>query len=116
MAAMKKTPRPEALRSEFASLAGELAALGWISHGYAQDRGRGAGGPCYQWTRKEKGKTVSVAMSREQYEAMAEAIANWKKARQILRRMEQVSRRIIFTTLPDTRRTKPLTDEVLGLS
>ena len=72
--------------------------------------------PIMPWTRKEKGKTVSVAMSREQYEAMAEAIANWKKARQILRRMEQVSRRIIFTTLPDTRRAKPLTDEVLGLS
>jgi hypothetical protein len=116
MAAMKKTPRTEELHHELASLAGELATLGWISHGYAQDRGRGAGGPCYQWTRKEKGKTVSVAMSREQYEAMAAAIANWKKARQILRRMEQISRKIIFNTLPDTRRAKPLTDEVLGLS
>jgi hypothetical protein len=113
---MKKTPSTEELSREFAALAGELAALGWISHGYAQDRGRGAGGPCYQWTRKEKGKTVSVAMSREQYEAMAAAIANWKKARLILRRMEQISRRIIFSTLPDTRRSKPLTDEVLGLS
>jgi hypothetical protein len=47
---------------------------------------------------------------------MPRAIANWKKARQIFRRMEKVSRRIIFTTLPDTRRAKPLTDEVLGLS
>lgn len=85
-----------------------LIRLIWISHGYAQDRGSGAGGPCYQWTRKEKGKTVSVAMSA--------AIANWKRAKLILRRMEQISRRIIFTTLPDTRRSKPLTDEVLGLS
>ena len=59
---------------------------------------------------------LSVAMAREQYEAMPRAIANWKKARQIFRRMEKVSRRIIFTTLPDTRRAKPLTDEVLGLS
>ena len=113
---MKKTPGPEELHREFAALAGELATLGWISHGYAQDRGPGAGGPCYQWTRKEKGKTVSVAMSPEQYEAMVSAIANWKKAKEILRRMEQISRRIIFTTLPDTRRSKPLTDEVLGLS
>ena len=116
MAAMKKTPGPEALHKEFASLAGELAALGSISHGHAQNRGPGAGGPCYQWTRKEKGRTVSVAMSAEQYEAMVSAIANWKKAREILRRMEQISRRIIFTTLPDTRRSKPLTDQVLGLS
>ena len=29
--------------------------------------------------------------------------------------MEQISRRIIFDSLPDTRRAKPLTDEVLGL-
>lgn len=113
---MKKTPGPKELHREFAALAGELATLGWISHGYAQDRGPGAGGPCYQWTRKEKGKTVSVAMSPEQYEAMVSAIANWKKAKEALRRMEQISRRIIFTTLPDTRRSKPLTDEVLGLS
>lgn len=113
---MKKPPSSEELRREFSELASELATLGWVSHGYAQDRGPGAGGPCYQWTRKEKGKTISVAMSPEQYEAMAAAIDNWKKAKQILRRMEQISRRIIFTTLPDTRRSKPLTDEVLGLS
>ena len=36
-----------------------------------------AGGPCYQWTRKVKAKTVSVALSREQYEALKEAIDNW---------------------------------------
>ena len=46
--------------------------------GYVQDRGPGAGGPCYQWTRKERGKTVSVALSKEQFEAMREAIANWR--------------------------------------
>ncbi len=48
MAAMKKTPETEALYQAFASLAGELASLGLISHGYAQNRGPGAGGPCYQ--------------------------------------------------------------------
>lgn len=30
------------------------------------------------------------------------------------RGMEQISRRIIFNTLPDARRTKPLKDAVLG--
>ena len=81
---MKKTSKLEDLQSEFTSLANELAALGWLSHGYAQNRGPGAGGPCYQWTRKEKGKTISVATSCEQYEAMATAIANWKKAKESL--------------------------------
>ena len=109
-------PSEKELKAEYRRLRARLGKTGWISHGYAQDRGPGAGGPCYQWTRKEKGKTVSVAMSPEQYEAMVSAIANWKKAKEALRRMEQISRRIIFTTLPDTRRSKPLTDEVLGLS
>ena len=114
---MATTPAARAQwEKQYRQLCAQLARTGWISEGYAQDRGPGAGGPCYQWTRKEKGKTVSVAMSAEQYEAMVEAIANWKKAKEFLRRMEQISRRIIFTTLPDTRRSKPLTDEVLGLS
>ena len=49
------------LRVEYRRLQRHLAATGWISHGYVQDRGPGAGGPCYQWTRKERKKTVSVA-------------------------------------------------------
>jgi|ERR1019366_205264 hypothetical protein len=45
-----------------------LAQTGWISEGYVQDRGPGVGGPCYPWTHKVKGKTVSVASSKEQYD------------------------------------------------
>ena len=94
----------------------QLAATGWISHGYVQDRGPGAGGPCYQWTRKENKKTVSVALSKEQYEALKEAIANWRVLQRILVRMEQVTRLMFFRTLPDTHRRKPLTKRVLGLN
>ncbi len=54
-------------RAEYARLSQTLACPGWISEGYAQDRGPGAGGPCYQWTRKVKNKTVSVVLSKEQY-------------------------------------------------
>jgi len=64
------------IEDEYARLRARLGRLGWISHGYVQDRGPGAGGPCYQWTRKVKAKTVSVALSREQYEALKEAIDN----------------------------------------
>jgi len=49
------------IKTQYAQLRARLARAGWISQGYAQDRGPGAGGPCYQWTRKVKGKTVSVA-------------------------------------------------------
>ncbi|MCP5522691.1 MAG: hypothetical protein H7A46_14205 [Verrucomicrobiales bacterium] len=106
----------EELRAEYARLRRQLARGGWISQGYVQDRGPGAGGPCYQWTRKVKGKTVSVALSKEQFEALQEAIANWRVIQQTLQRMQVISRTVIFGTLPDTRRRKRLTKRVLGLN
>jgi hypothetical protein len=105
-----------ALKAQYARLQTQLARPGWISQGYVQDRGPGAGGPHYQWTRKERGKTVSVALSREQYEALAEAIQNWREIERILDRMQQLTRQFIFGTLPDTRRRKPLSKKVLGLN
>ena len=107
---------PQSWKAEYARLRARLANVGWNSEGYVQDRGPGAGGPCYQWTRKVKGKTVSVALSREQFEALQEAIANWREIEKILRRMQVISRTVIFRTLPDTHRRKRLTEKVLGLS
>src|SRR6476660_5241411 len=54
-----------------------LAAVGWSSEGYVQDRGPGAGGPCYQWTRKVKAKTVSVVAVSLKKKALKQAIENW---------------------------------------
>jgi hypothetical protein len=48
----------------------------------------GAGGPCYQWTRKVKGKSVSVALSKEQYEALREAIEHWRQLQVIRQEMQ----------------------------
>jgi hypothetical protein len=104
------------LKAEYAQLRKRLSRIGWISQGYVQDRGPGAGGPCYQWTRKVKGKTVSVALSKEQFEALQEAIVNWRGLQDILNRMQVLSRSMIFATLPDTRRRKRLTKKVLGLN
>jgi predicted transcriptional regulator len=104
------------LRAEYQRLLRELARTGWISHGYVQDRGPGAGGPCYQWTRKERKKTVSVALSKEQYLGMKEAIDNWRSIQQTLKRMEQISRTVLFTTVPGPMRRKPLSKTVLGLN
>ncbi len=103
------------IETEYARLRARLGRLGWISHGYVQDRGPGAGGPCYQWTRKVKAKTVSVALSQEQYEALSTAIANWREAQAILRRMQALSREVIFQTLPSQPRRKRLSKTVLGL-
>jgi len=104
------------INREYARLRKRLAQVGWISQGYVQDRGPGAGGPCYQWTRKVKGKTVSVALSQEQFEALQEAIENWRQIQDLLQQMQVLSRSMIFGTLPDTRRRKRLTKRVLGLT
>lgn len=109
-------PDVKEAKAEYRRLLKRLSKTGPLSHGYAQDRGPGAGGPCYQWSRKEQGKTVSVALSKEQFEAMREAIANWREVQQILKRMEQITREIIFRSMPDTKRRKPLTKKVLALS
>jgi cyclopropane fatty-acyl-phospholipid synthase-like methyltransferase len=101
--------------ADYARLRARLDRLGWISQGYVQDRGPGAGGPCYQWTRKVKGKTVSVALSAEQYQALKTAIENWRTAQAILQQMQAMSRAVIFGTLPHPPRRKRLGKKVLGL-
>lgn len=103
------------IETNYAQLRARLAKVGWISNGYVQDRGPGAGGPCYQWTRKVKAKTVSVALSQEQYLAMKQAIANWREVKEILEQMQGLSRQTIFQTLPNPARRKRLTKKVLGL-
>lgn len=102
-------------RELHARLSACLAEPGWISEGYAQDRGPGAGGPCYQWTRKVKGKTVSVALSKEQYQWLHAAIANWRIVQATLKQMQRLSRTVLFSTVPGTQRRKRLGKKALGL-
>jgi hypothetical protein len=99
----------------YARLREQLARTGWISEGYVQDRGPGAGGPCYQWTRKVKGKTVSVALSQEQYQWLHAAILQWRQVQATLKEMQQLSRRVLFETVPGPPRRKTLGKKVLGL-
>jgi cyclopropane fatty-acyl-phospholipid synthase-like methyltransferase len=102
-------------KAQYARLRERFENLGWISEGYVQDRGPGAGGPCYQWTRKVRGKTVSVALSREQYEWLRTAIANWREIQHTLKEMQRLSRQVLFTTVPHPPRRKRLGKRVLGL-
>jgi hypothetical protein len=105
---------PEA-RAEYARLAQRLGRPGWISEGYAQDRGPGAGGPCYQWTRKVRNKTVSVALSQEQYKWLQAAIQNWRTMQATLKEMQRLSRRVLFATVKNPPRRKRLGKKALGL-
>jgi hypothetical protein len=102
-------------QAHYERLKARLGRVGWISEGYAQDRGPGAGGPCYQWTRKVKGKTVSVALSKEQFEWLQSAINNWREMQQTIKEMQRLSRRVLFETMPHPPRRKKLGKKVLGL-
>jgi cyclopropane fatty-acyl-phospholipid synthase-like methyltransferase len=111
----RKTSASASRQQEYARLSAQLAHIGWISEGYVQARGPGAGGACYPWTRKVKGKTVCVALSKEQYEWLKQAIANWRTVQKTLRQMQCLSREELFESLPDPKRRKQLSKTVLGL-
>jgi len=112
----KKVTSLSKLQSTYIQLRQSLSQVGWISEGYVQNRGPGAGGPCYQWTRKVKGKTVSLALSKEQFEWLDQAIANWRALQQTIKQMQRLSREILFTTVPHPPRRKRLSKKVLGLN
>jgi hypothetical protein len=110
-----KIPSLPELESAYTQLRRSVSQVGWISEGYAQNRGPGAGGPCYQWTRKVKGKTVSLALSKEQFEWLQQAIANWRQLQQTIRQMQRLSRQVLFSTVPHPPRRKRLSKKVLGV-
>ena len=115
---MKKTLKiPLDLQKKYASLRQSLARTGFISSGSVLDRAKlkppRAG---YQWTRKQARKTITVSLSREQFEGMRQAVANERALWETIRQMEKISRQILFQSLPDTRRRKRLGKRVLGLN
>jgi hypothetical protein len=115
---VNNTPKAlAALKAEYQRLRRSLAQTGYISQGSVQQRSVAASGRSgYQWTRKVAHKTVSVALSQAQFEAMKEAVANERKLWKTLQAMERVSRRIIFASAPDMRRRKRLSKKFLGLN
>ncbi len=115
---MKPTACPSIgrLQREYDRLRQSLARIGYISQGSVLQRTVASSGRSgYQWTRKRGGKTISVSLSQEQYEAMKEAVANERELWKTIQQMEKVSRQILFETLPDTSRRKRLGKRVLGL-
>jgi hypothetical protein len=118
LVAMNETPEAlAALKAQYQRRRQDLARIGYISQGSVQQRSVAASGRSgYQWTRKVAQKTVTVALSQAQYEAMKEAVANERKLWKTIQEMERVSRRIIFASASDTRRRKRLSKKVLGLN
>ena len=107
----------DSLQRRYQQLRRQLAALGYISQGSVQDRTqRKGGGSGYQWTRKIAQKTVTVALTQQQFTKLKEAVANYRQLRKHLREMEQLSRKILFLEAPHPARRKRLSHKVLGLN
>lgn len=111
----QKAARVETLQREYRRLSATLATIGYISQGSVLDRSTlhppRSG---YQWTRKVDQKTITVALSPEQFQAVRKAVQNRRNLAKTLSRMENISRQILFSSLPDTRRRKPLSKKVLN--
>jgi hypothetical protein len=94
-----------------------LAHWGYISRGSVQDRTtRKGGGAGYQWTRKVAQKTVTVALTHEQFILLKQAVDNYRHLRRHLQEMERLSREIIFEKAPHPGRRKQLSPKVLGVN
>ena len=112
---MQKADAITSLQREYDRLRRQLSHLGWISQGSVQDRtARKGGGVGYQWTRKVAAKTVTVALTQEQFRKMRQAVGNYRQLRLLLKEMEKISRSLIFQTAPHTTRRKKLSPKVLG--
>ena len=100
----------------YASLRRSLARIGYISDGSVLDRTTlRPARTGYQWTCKVGKKTMTVALSAEQFKEMNKAVQNRRRLRKTLRAMETLSRQILFATTPDTRRYKPFAIKDLRL-
>ena len=114
---MSKPPLTQPWTAEYERLRARLGQTGWIALGTLIERGLpGQGGPRYQWSRRAGGKTVTVALSIEQFEWMKKAIANQRKVWDDLLRMQQLTAEYMLANLPNPPRRKRLSKKRFGLN
>jgi len=113
------TPSPlEKLRRRYSRLAARLSRIGLIAQGTITERtieledkdrpGQTRSyGPYYQWTFKEKGKTVTVNLSKAQVACFRRAIQNQRRMEDTMTKMREVSLRILESTTKGVEKRKP---------
>ena len=107
----------ETFPAEYQRRQKRLAQTGWIALGSLLERGLpGQGGPRYQWSRRVGPKTVTVALSREQFEWLQKAVANQRKLWDTLLQMQQITAEYMLANLPNPPRRKRLSKKRLGLN
>jgi hypothetical protein len=105
------------LPASYRRLQERLQQIGWMALGSVLERkSPGQGGPRYQWSRRVAGKTVTVALSAEQFAWLKQAIANQRKAESLLDQMHQLTLDYMWKHLPSTSHRKRLSKKTLGLN
>jgi len=110
----KATPR---LPANYRRLQQRLSQVGWMALGSLIERNKpGQGGPRYQWSRRVGSKTVTVALSAEQFTWLKKAIRNQRQVWDILLQMQRMSLEYMWENVPGPTRRKRLSKKTLGLN
>jgi len=114
---MPKSKGAQSLPAQYQRLRKSLAQIGWIALGSLLERNRpGQGGPRYQWSRRVGKKTITIALSAEQFAWLKEAIANQRLVWDALARMQRLTAQHAMEKLPNPPRRKRLNKKSLGLN
>jgi|SRR5579859_4284344 len=114
MTALKSTPE---LPTQYQLLRRKLSNIGWIALGSLVVRDKpGQGGPRYQWSRRVGPKTVTVALSAEQFDWLRRAISNQREVWDILMQLQQLTAQHALKNIPGPPRRKRISKKRLGLN
>ena len=105
---------PKDLQSQYRQLQKRLSRIGWIATGSVFRRhytilvgGKPRHcGPYYSLTRKQSARTLTHALTPDQYSFFSKAIANHQNLDNILRRMRKLAVRFIYQSTPSVPRRK----------
>jgi len=114
---MTKLQSSAGLPAEYQRLRQKLSKIGWIALGSLVERSKpGQGGPRYQWSRRVGSKTVTVALSPEQFDWLKHAISNQREVWNILMQLQHLTAEHALRNLPNPPRRKRLNKKRLGLN
>lgn len=114
---MNRRPTSQEFPAPYRQLQKQLAHTGWIALGSLVERSQpGQGGPRYQWSRRVGPKTVTVALSAEQFAWLKTAIAHQRQVWDTLLRMQHITAEHVLKNLPNPPRRKRLSRKSLGLN
>lgn len=105
------------LPREYQRLRRKLATIRWIALGSLVERSKpGQGGPRYQWSRRVGPKTVTVALSAQQFGWLKRAISNQREVWDILMQLQHLTAQHALKNIPGPHRRKRLSKKRLGLN